>query len=119
MGKFQSVVEIIDNDNVEFQRNNPMTMSMSKRRIYGLREKKLDESEVDPLVDELVDRFNAKESRGFYADCVRYLTRAYIGEACALARQPGIINQAAFFGRLCYSKLKRAGIYPKRRPNKA
>lgn len=114
MGSAQSIKEIIDNDNGRFQRNNSMTMSMKK--IYGIREKRLDESEVDGRVDVLLEHFPGSEkSRPQYCDFVRYLTDRFLEEAIEVANQPNIVNHGGYFGTMCRNQLYKAHIYPRKR----
>jgi len=61
MGKVQSINEIIDNDNERFKESLSMTMSM--KRVYGVREAQLDENEVDERADSLVAIFDKNLER--------------------------------------------------------
>ncbi len=109
MGKVQAINELIDNERF-LKESNSMTMSM--KRVYGVREAQLDENEVDERADSLVAIFDAGSSKPLYCDAVRYLTRAYLNEKVEYALHKGK-NPAALFGAIIYRQLCRAGIYPK------
>lgn len=111
MGRVQSINEIIDNDNERFKESLSMTMSM--KRVYGVRSEKLSEELVDAQVDCLVAMFDAKNSRALYCDAVRYLTKAYINEKVDYALKNGR-NPAACFGAIIYRQLCKAGVYDKK-----
>ncbi len=108
MGKVQSINEIIDNDNERFKESLSMTMSM--KRVYGVRDQKLGEELVDDQADYLVAIFDAEDSRALYCNAVRYLTKAYLNEKVDYALKKGR-NPAACFGAIIYRQLCKAGIY--------
>lgn len=107
MGSPTKINELIDNDNERFQRNQSMTMSMNR---YGVRDVKLDESQVDGKAECLVRMFGAPGSKPLYCDAVRYLTTAFLDEQVKLATDRGKVP-AKLFGYLIYKKLKSIGLY--------
>lgn len=109
MGKVQGINELIDNE--KLRRSNSMTMSM--KRVYGVRETPLDENEVDERADCLVAMFGSSSSKPLYCDAVRYLTRAFLNEKANYSLRNGR-KPAACFGAIIYRQLCKAGVYPKR-----
>lgn len=110
MGKPQRLNELIDNDNERFQRNHSMTMSM--KRVYGVRQEKLDERIVDERAECLVQTLGQPASKPLYCDAVRYLERSFINEKLEYSLKHGR-KPAACFGAIIYRQLLKAGVYPK------
>lgn len=110
MGRPERFNEIIDNES--FQRKHSMTMSM--KRVYGVREQKLDEAEVDELAECLVRMFDAEGSKPLYCDAVRYLERSFLDEKAKYALNHATTTPAKLFGAIIFRQLVKAGVYPKR-----
>lgn len=110
MGSPQRINELIDNE--RFQRNHSMTMSM--KRVYGVREERLDESEVDDRAECLVKMLSAPESKPLYCDAVRYLERAFLEEKANYALKNATTTPPKLFGAIIFRQLVKAGVYPKK-----
>lgn len=108
MGKVQRFNDIVNERNLK---GTSMTMSMSLKRVYGVRAKKLPEEEVDDCADCLVAMFGAPGSKPLFCDAVRYLEKSYLDEQAKYAMQHGR-KPVALFGAIVFRQLVKAGVYP-------
>lgn len=70
------------------------------------------EADVEVAADFLVRVFHAPTSKAFYCDCVRHIRdREFLKRAITLSFAPRVKNPAAYFGRICTSRLVKLGIY--------
>ena len=70
------------------------------------------EADVEDAANFLVEVFNAPRSKAFYCDCVRRIKDTdFLRRAIVVAFAPNVKNPAAYFGRICSTKLVQLGIY--------
>lgn len=110
MGKVQRINELIDNERL--RRSHSMTMTLKK--VYGVRSERLPEELVDDRADCLVAMFSAPGSKPLFCDAVRYLDKSFLDEKAKYALERGK-KPVALFGAIVFRQLVKAGVYQEKR----
>lgn len=105
MGEVRSFIDIA---NEKSQKGT--TMSLSLKKVYGVREKRLPEELVDERADCLVEMFGAPASKPLFCNAVRYLEKSYLDEQAKYALEHGR-KPVALFGAVIFRQLVKAGVY--------
>lgn len=107
MGRVRGFNDIV---NERISKGTSMTMSMSLKRVYGVREEKLPEDQVDEQADYLVAMFGAPGSKPLFCDAVRYLEKSFLDEKVKYSMEHGR-KPLALFGTIIFRQLVKAGVY--------
>lgn len=110
MGKVQRF-----NDIVNERTSKGSSMSMTMKRVYGVRSERLPEELVDDRADCLVAMFGAPESKPLYCDAVRYLEKSFLDEKGQYALEYAKTTPAKLFGAIVFRQLVKAGVYQDKR----
>lgn len=105
MGRVRGFNDIVNERNLK---GTPMSLSLKK--IYGVRSEKLAEDMVDERADCLVAMFGAPGSKPLFCDAVRYLEKSYLDEQAKYAMERGK-KPVALFGAIIFRQLVKAGVY--------